>query len=122
MMRWIPSHRALTLVMLLALVLPTLTSAQSLADIARQEQARRKQTGKATKTYPNTDLTRDYTASAPSSGDSAADGSTASAASAPAQAAPAASGDAAAADGAAAEPKKDQAYWKGRIDGARATL
>lgn len=124
MMRWIPSRRLLALVTLVALAVPSLAAAQSLADIARKEQARRKEVGKATKTYTNTDLTRDYTPSSPSAADGSAPADSSGAAATTTPAAPAASSEAPAAGDAdsSAEPKKDQAYWKGRVDTARATL
>jgi hypothetical protein len=112
----------------------TLT-AQSLADVARAEEARRKAVKTASKVYTNENLGRN------------GDGSQASAA-APAAAAPAAAAPGAAAAPAAAatpaggakpadaakaeskpaqpnaggEPKKDEKYWNGRITSARDAL
>ena len=115
----------------LALVLASveIALAQSLADVARAEAARRKAQGKgASKVYTNDDLKGGNGAPSP-----AAD---ASAASKPETPAPAASTPAPAAGTAPAaaattpapppppapDPPKDEKYWRGRITAARTAL
>ena len=87
--------------------------AQSLADVAKKEEDRRKKIPEPAKVYTNKDLS---SAPAPS---------TPSPAAAPATAAPAASDDAAKAKEPEAkdkEPPKDQKYWAGRIKTLRDEL
>ncbi len=96
--------------------LPAATSAQSLADVARTEQARRKEQPKPAKVYTNDSVKTDITPSAtPVEG----------AAQTPA-ATPEVAPDAAPASADAAAPaggeRKDQAYWKGRMTAAREQL
>jgi hypothetical protein len=98
----------------LLLISSHLVEAQSLADVARAEEARRQEVAKARKVYTNGDLKPDPTR--PSSPPSA-----------PATPAPDGSGTTKpttagppAAD--AAEPVRDQAYWTGRIGEARTQL
>ena len=95
---------------------PAATSAQSLADVARAEQARRKEQPKPAKVYTNDSVKTDITPStAPVDG--AAPTSTAPPEVA-SDAAPA-SADASASSGG---ERKDQAYWKGRMTAAREQL
>src|SRR5262245_28831217 len=102
-----------------ALTVPAVVGAQSLAEVARQEEARRKAVKEPGKVYTNGDLRPDISktqvpASAPAAGDkaSAADG-----------AKPSADGKEASADKTKdGEPVKDQAYWSGRIGSARSAL
>ncbi len=93
--------------------LPAAASAQSLADVARAEQARRKEQPKPAKVYTNDSVKTDITPStAPVEG----------AAQTPA-ATPEVAPDAAPASADAAAPaggeRRDQAYWKGRMTAAR---
>jgi hypothetical protein len=95
--------------------------AQSLAAVAKTEEARRKELAKPSKVYTNQNLRRDPTtpttppAVTPAS---PADGMAAAPSPAPAPAeAPA--GDASAAP---AGPARDQAYWRGRMTAAREQL
>lgn len=93
--------------------LPTMSPAQSLADIARATSASRKEQPKAGKVYTNGDLRADITASdpsAPTAGVTSAD-STAGA-----------SAGADAGDGKDAGGARDEKYWRGRITSARDAL
>jgi hypothetical protein len=100
--------------------LPAAGSAQSLADVARAEQARRKQQTTPSKVYTNDSVKTDITPSMPSTppveGSAPAPDAKADAApsTADAPATPVAS--------AAGAERRDQAYWKGRITGAREQL
>jgi len=108
---------------------PPAADAQSLASLARREEARRKDMPKPSKVYTNQDLTRDHTTPAPAPAPAAAAAPTygghAGGAAPTAPAAPAAPAEApsAGADTSAdAAPARDQAYWQGRIAAARADL
>jgi hypothetical protein len=92
--------------------------AQSLADVARQEEARRKAVKEPGKVYTNTDLKPDISKSPPPAGASAPSDKAAS----PDAAKTATEGKDAAADKAKDDPVKDQAYWSGRIGAARSAL
>lgn len=92
------------------LALPVAAAPQSLADVARKEEQRRKEQPKSGKIYTNATLRSDFTARTP-----------------PPEPAPAP--EATASDPAAAEPpppasesKKDEAYWRGRVASAREQL
>jgi hypothetical protein len=109
---------------LMAMVLVAATAgagqAQSLADVARAEAARRKAVGEPVKVYTNDDLRADFTKPAtppPATG-------TAAPSAAPATATPAKAAGSAAAAGApaAAGQVRDQAYWSSRMTEARAKL
>jgi len=93
------------------------TSAQTLGDVAKREDARRKQVKTPAKVYTNEDLRGDAGAPAPApAGQTTAPNS--------AQAAPP-SADAQPKDAekaAADDPKKTEAYWKDRLAKARADL
>lgn len=97
---------------MLVLALPIATQAQSLADVARTEEARRKAVGKPAKVYTNDSLKRDFTESVPSNATPAAPAAE--------QQAQAPAPDAAA--GGEGEQKKDQKYWSARINAARQAL
>jgi len=85
--------------------------AQSLADVARAEEARRQDVAKAKKVYTNNDLKPDSSRPAPPpAAAGAAKPDTAKPAAAPA------------ASGAAPAEARDQAYWSGRIGEARSQL
>ena len=96
--------------------------AQSLADVAKAEAARRKSVEAPVKVYTNDDLKSDFTrpasapASTPATAGTPAEGTAA--------AKPAASGQAAngPAKAPAAAPARDQAYWSTRLGEARAKL
>lgn len=98
-----------------ALALATAASAQSLGDIARKEEARRKTVAGSKKVYTNDHLR-------------GADAATPPVAPPPAQAEASPSGAQAKGDekpadpSSASEPKKDEAYWRGRINEARTGL
>jgi len=95
---------------LLATALPV--SAQSLGELAKKEQARRKTTPPAKKTYTNDDLKK---APAPAGTPSAADAS--------AQPADKDKAEPEKVDATkAAEPASDEGYWRGRITQAREEL
>lgn len=101
-----------------ALVLAaSMASAQSLGDVAKKEEARRKDVKAPAKVYTNGDLRAD-SATTPPARPATQAGPTGTE-----QVPPSASGvqqptDAAKA-AAADDPKKDEAYWKGRLDKAR---
>ncbi|MGE0814355.1 MAG: hypothetical protein AB7O28_19915 [Vicinamibacterales bacterium] len=94
------------------LALPVAASAQSLAEVARKESARRKEQP-AGKVYTNDSLRRDFTPSAPTSA-APPEGSPSEASAAPVPSTEA--------DQASEGPKKDEAYWRDRIGGAREQL
>jgi hypothetical protein len=105
----------------LAWLLPAAAGAQSLADVARSEEARRGRVGKSSKVYTNQDLKRDITMPPPSPEPAAGasghgDGNAAAGAAAPA---PAAGTDGAPA---AESPTKNEAYWRDRMNSARSNL
>jgi hypothetical protein len=106
MKRFIPA------VLVLTLAGPFAASAQSLAQLARQEEARRKTTKPARKVYTNGDLKGEGATSRPSGTPAAA---------APTPTTAASPGDKPAAEEAKESPK-DQAYWSGRIGAARAAV
>jgi hypothetical protein len=116
--------RLLPVLLVLLPVLAASVAAQSLADVARKEEQRRKQTGKPAKVYTNKDLGHVPSATAPpvaQPGDGAApapdapapEASEAPAAEAPDQAAEPADG---------APTGSDAASWKGKLDAARDQL
>jgi hypothetical protein len=93
-------------------------SGQSLGDVARREEARRKQVKAPSKVYTNEDLRGDGAAPAPAAPASqAASPNAAQPATSPAGSQPK-NGDEAAAD----DPKKSEAYWKDRLAKARGDL
>ncbi len=95
-----------------ALVTGGVASAQSLGDVARQEEARRKTVTQAGKVYTNGSLRSEPAPASPAVVQAAP--------AAPAQAAQAASpGEQKAA---ADQPKKDEAYWKQRLQAERDAL
>ena len=98
--------------------LPAATSAQSLADVARAEQARRKEQPTSAKVYTNDSVKTDITPST-----APADGAGPAPAAAP-EAAPGGAPVPAPADAAApaADERRDQAYWRGRMTAAREQL
>lgn len=93
------------------------TGTRPLADVAKDEEARRKSVRKPAKTYTNTDLRPDYARAVPPPPSAATTtGANATPANAtPANATPATSNDKPA-------PAQDQAYWSGRMKEARAQL
>jgi hypothetical protein len=94
------------------LALPLASAAQSLADVARAEEARRKAIVKPGKVYTNVDLRPDITDVA----------STNASPDAPAPSTQVPSLDLPAGQAEPPEPKKDQAYWSARISAARQAL
>ncbi len=112
------SRRWSLVVALVLIVLSSAVGAQSLADVARAEQARRKEQPKPSKVYTNDSIKTDITQSTPSVVPS--DG-TAPAAPSDAVAPAPASAEAPKADSAGGE-RRDQAYWKGRMTSAREQL
>ena len=92
-------------------------SPQTLADVAKAEEARRKSVKKTSKVYTNTALTPDITTPVPPSVPSSGSSGNASANATSSNTTP--GGTAAPADKAAV---KDQAYWQGRIAQARTEL
>ncbi|OFW41677.1 MAG: hypothetical protein A3J29_11780 [Acidobacteria bacterium RIFCSPLOWO2_12_FULL_67_14b] len=99
-------------------VAPPLAAAQTLADVAKAEEARRKAVKKPAKTYTNTDLRPDFTAPAtPANATPATTEPTptpgAAAVNIPLSPDPAAP---------APPPQGDQAFWSGRMSTARTAL
>jgi hypothetical protein len=116
-------------VLVLFLVFPATVgpaAAQSLADIARQEEARRKTVGPAAKVYSNDDLSPvPPPPAAPTGASSGSDPQAASggAGSAPADGAAAVPPEPAAAEaGTTPTLVKDEAYWRKRLSGLREAL
>lgn len=105
------------LVLLAVAAPPVQVAAQSLADLARKEEARRKTTKPARKVYGNGDLRSDSPSTPPPA---PAGASTAPPSSQPSTAAPGEKAEAAQAK--EKEPAKDQAYWSERIRTARSAL
>jgi hypothetical protein len=103
----------------LLLSLPLAATAQSLADVSRAEEARRKTLSKPAKVYTNKDLHADSTAIPDSTNASPATPAAAAAPAEPASQVPSLNLPAGKED---AEPAKDQAYWRARINAARAAL
>jgi hypothetical protein len=95
-----------------AALLPAAAMPQSLADVARAEEARRKTVKQKSKTYTNDDLVNTRDGSAPETP--------------PATGAAAAGSSATPAAGAGTKPAspdaRDEQYWKKRIDGAQQLL
>lgn len=109
--------RMILVLLLLTFAMPAVSGAQSLAELARQEEARRKAIKPARKVYTNGDLKGEGAARMPAV-------PPASPGAAPA-ATPPGSGAAAnekPTEGDAKEPPKDQAYWSGRMAAARAAV
>jgi hypothetical protein len=91
----------------------------SLAEVARREQERRKVTGPPVKVLTNDDLPA---VTSPAPGQAAAPATAPEPAAAPAASSPPAAGPQSAATGEEKEKEKDEAYWRGRIGEARASL
>src|SRR5262245_51926422 len=95
-----------------------LTSAQALGDVAKREEARRKQVKAPAKVYTNDDLRGSDAGSAAPAPTPASQAATPSAASPPPAGAQPKDADKAGAD----DPKKTEAYWKDRLTKARGDL
>jgi hypothetical protein len=93
----------------------TAATAQSLGDIAKKEEARRKTVKSAGKVYTNQDLRADTSSPPEPAPPAAADATQPAAPNTPAAAQPAAPAP-------ADDQKKDEAYWKGRLTQARTAL
>jgi hypothetical protein len=104
-------------VLLAAWLVPAMAGAQSLAGVAKAEEARRKQQPKPAKVYTNQDLKRDPTTPTPAAAPAAPTGGAAAAMPAPTEAAAPATEPAA-----PPTPARDQAYWRGRMTAARDQL
>lgn len=118
------NSRRLSFVVALVLIVASAAaaSAQSLADVARAEQARRKEQPKPSKVYTNDSVKTDITTSTPSV--LPADGTAPTAptdAVAPA-AAPASADSGDSSQSSASGERRGQAYWKGRMTSARDQL
>lgn len=110
------SGQLVTMLGAAALVLVTIPVAgQSLAEVARKEQERRKQIKAPSRVYTNEDLGNSRT---PLTTGAAQAAESPSPTGAPAQATPPASTS----SPAAADPKKDEAFWRERISKARDEL
>ncbi|MBI4265785.1 MAG: hypothetical protein HY657_15525 [Acidobacteria bacterium] len=100
-----------------------MASAQSVADIARQEAARRKAITTPGKVYTNDNLRREPPSTASVPAPPAAAPAVQPQGAEPGQAAPAGAAEAAAAPPpAAAEPVRDEAYWRQRLTAEREAL
>ena len=113
------SARALAIVAALIAVLAGgafTASAQSLGDVAKKEEKRRKAVKSSTKVYTNSDLGPSGTRPAAPAGETAGPGGPEGAPAAP-QTPPAAP-----ADEEAEDPTKTEAYWRDRMAAARAGL
>jgi hypothetical protein len=95
-----------------------LASGQSLGDVAKREEARRKAVKTPSKVYTNDDLRSDNSSSAPAAPATQTGASTGTQPASSPAAAQAKEGDKTAAD----DPKKTEAYWKDRLAKARADL
>jgi len=116
-MRTNASLFVVTVVLLVLGAIPARAAAQSLADVARQEQDRRKTIKKPSKVLTNKDLTAVPGAPPPATTTPPAG------AASDADTSKAATGDAAGdAEKKAAGPAKDQAYWSGRNKGLQTQL
>jgi len=94
------------------LAIPITSSAQSLADVARAEESRRKAVTKPAKVYTNVDLRPDITEPPPTNMSPATPSSSTEV---PSVNLPGGQAQSTA-------PEKDQAYWSGRINAARQAL
>jgi hypothetical protein len=127
MMRRIDAMRPLVLACLIGVQLTGVAAAQSLGDVARQEEARRKNVKPAAKVYTNDTLPpsdRPAPASPAPAADGAAPGQPATPAAAAdpkAAEAPATSAPDGKSDAAPAGPR-DEKYWRGRVEAARAAV
>jgi hypothetical protein len=95
---------------------PSLVAAQTLAEVARAEEARRKTVPKATKVYTNDDLKTDFTAPTPPAADAAAVPAP------PPAGTPSAATSGNATPDASASAPHDQAWWSARMNAARSLL
>lgn len=122
--------RLSVVVVLWTLAVPSSPAAQSLAEIARQEEARRKAIKTASKLYTNADLTADAARDTPAGDQTTPPRAAAAAGTTPSDQVPSinipggsvADVDAAAADVEAEAEEKGEAYWRQRITSARAAL
>lgn len=92
---------------------PTSTAAPTLVEVAKAEEVRRKTVSKAAKVYTNSSLKADISPSRPASAPAPAP---------PATTVPQVNLPGGTAGAAAEPPARDQAYWSGRINLARAAL
>lgn len=101
---------------------PVTAPAQSLADVARASNAKKKEQPKPGKVYTNDNLRQDITPSTPSVVTPATSDGTATAT--PAEAAPAAAAPAVSTDAGASPDggSRDEKYWRGRMTAARDAL
>jgi len=105
--------RVLTVFAVFIAVSPALAQTQSLADLARAEEARRNAAGKPTKVYTNSDLKADFPIAPPPT--------TSPGAPVP-SVIPGGNGTPKAAEPAAPPNSQDQAYWSARMGEARGQL
>jgi hypothetical protein len=111
-----PMKRLCVLVSLLLCASPPTLIGQQLADVVKQEEARRKAVTKQGKVYTNQDLEPDFTAGVPPAADPAPSP-------APRSASPVApTDDPAAATDAPGDEANDEGYWRSRSMSARAGL
>ena len=109
--------RVVCLLIVFCCALPAAARGQSLAEVAKKEEARRKAVKEPGKVYTNTDLRADISKTPPPPSTPPADAKT------PADSTASAADKTNPAEKAKADdPIKDQAYWSGRIGAARAAL
>jgi len=112
--------RVIRILAALLVIAPTIAAAQTLADVARVEEARRKTVEKPGKVYTNVDLQNDFTVpAAPAPGTDTTPGTISPSEPASKVPAPAA---AAKADASSSGGKQDETFWKTRYAAAKDTL
>ncbi len=110
------SGRVVAVLLTLSVAFSASVSAQSLADVARAEQARRKEQPKPSKVYTNDSIKADITISTPTDASPRAES-----AATPGAAAPSVDAETPAADG-NGDARRDQSYWQTRMATAREQL
>ena len=114
--------RAWLIAFIVALPLAGVAPAQSLADVARQEEARRKAVKTPSKVYTNESLRPSDMPAAPPSAATGAPAPAPGTTPAPGTPTPAASEDDDDRPASAPAPPRDEKYWRGRVDAARAAV
>jgi len=107
-------------VALLLLSLPCVATGQTLAELAKAEEARRKAIPKPAKVYTNRDLKPDITEPPPTPAAATPGNTTATAPTEPSTQVPSVNLPGGKVE--PAKPERDQAYWSARIGAARAAL
>ena len=108
--------RVIAILVAVMLATPVILSAQTLAEVARKEEARRRSVKQSGKVYTNGDLTADITASSVDAPTNASPAAPEPSTQVPSVNLPGGNGQAADTE------RKDEAYWRQRITGARSAL